>query len=71
MVINEAETKQLKLHRNLSIWEAIGISLALMAPSMAASINPQGTATTVGRATPSRSRSPSWACCWWRTHSSG
>jgi amino acid transporter len=41
-----------KLHRNLSIWEAIGISLALMAPSMAASINPQGTATTVGRATP-------------------
>ncbi len=52
MVINESETKQLKLHRNLSIWEAIGISLALMAPSMAASINPQGTATTVGRATP-------------------
>ncbi len=41
-----------KLHRNLSIWEAIGISLALMAPSMAASINPQGTATTVGRAVP-------------------
>jgi amino acid transporter len=30
----------------------IGISLALMAPSMAASINPQGTATTVGRAVP-------------------
>jgi amino acid transporter len=52
MVLNEGETKQLKLRRNLSIWEAIGISLALMAPSMAASINPQGTATTVGRATP-------------------
>jgi amino acid transporter len=52
MVINESETKQLKLHRNLSIWEAIGISLALMAPAMAASINPQGTATTVGRAVP-------------------
>jgi amino acid transporter len=52
MVLNESETKQPKLHRNLSIWEAIGISLALMAPSMAASINPQGTATTVGRATP-------------------
>jgi amino acid transporter len=46
------ETGQLKLHRNLSVWEAIGISLALMAPSMAASINPQGTATTVGRAVP-------------------
>jgi amino acid transporter len=43
---------QPKLRRNLSVWEAIGISLALMAPSMAASINPQGTATTVGRATP-------------------
>ena len=63
MVINESETKQLKLRRNLSIWEAIGISLALMAPSMAASINPQGTAQTVGR--------PSWACCWWRIRSSG
>ena len=47
-----AGTGQLKLHRNLSVWEAIGISLALMAPSMAASINPQGTATTVGRAVP-------------------
>ncbi len=41
-----------RLRRNLSVWEAIGISLALMAPSMAASINPQGTATTVGRAVP-------------------
>jgi amino acid transporter len=46
------ETGRPKLRRNLSVWEAIGISLALMAPSMAASINPQGTATTVGRATP-------------------
>ena len=52
MVLNESELKEQKLRRNLSIWEAIGISLALMAPSMAASINPQGTATTVGRATP-------------------
>src|ERR1035441_1212129 len=48
----ETETGQGKLRRNLSIWEAIGISLALMAPSMAASINPQGTATTVGRGVP-------------------
>jgi amino acid transporter len=47
-----AETGPPKLRRNLSVWEAIGISLALMAPSMAASINPQGTATTVGRAVP-------------------
>jgi amino acid transporter len=53
----DSETDQLtsvqpKLRRNLSVWEAIGISVALMAPSMAASINPQGTATTVGRAVP-------------------
>ena len=40
------------LRRQLSIWEAIGISVALMAPSMAANINPQGTASTVGRAVP-------------------
>ena len=40
------------LRRNLSVWQAIGISVALMAPSMAANINPQGTATLVGRATP-------------------
>ncbi|MDQ6873777.1 MAG: APC family permease [Actinomycetota bacterium] len=41
-----------KLRRELNIWEAIGISVALMAPSMAANINPQGTAGTVGRAVP-------------------
>jgi amino acid transporter len=57
MATESQEAEQLtggqpKLRRNLSVWEAIGISLALMAPSMAASINPQGTATTVGRAVP-------------------
>lgn len=41
-----------KLRRELNIWEAIGISLALMAPSMAANINPQGTAGVIGRAVP-------------------
>lgn len=41
-----------QLRRELNIWEAIGISVALMAPSMAANINPQGTAGTVGRAVP-------------------
>jgi amino acid transporter len=41
-----------KLRRELNIWEAIGISLALMAPSMAANINPQGTAGSIGRAVP-------------------
>lgn len=40
------------LRRNLTVWQAVGISVALMAPSMAANINPQGTATYVGRATP-------------------
>ena len=41
------------LRRELRLWEAVGISLALMAPSMAANINPQGTADTgVGRAVP-------------------
>jgi hypothetical protein len=39
------------LRRELHLWEAVGISLTLMAPSMAANINPQGTADTgVGRA---------------------
>jgi amino acid transporter len=40
------------LRRSLSVWQAVGISVALMAPSMAANINPQGTAGLVGRATP-------------------
>jgi amino acid transporter len=41
-----------KLRRDLSIWEAIGVSVALMAPSMAININPQGTVGLVGRAVP-------------------
>jgi amino acid transporter len=41
-----------QLRRSLSVWQAVGLSIALMAPSMAANINPQGTAQTVGRATP-------------------
>ena len=40
------------LRRSLSVWQAVGLSVALMAPSMAANINPQQTATTVGRAVP-------------------
>ena len=40
------------LRPSLSVWQAVGISVALMAPSMAANINPQGTAGLVGRATP-------------------
>src|SRR5580700_1154396 len=41
----------IKLKRSLSVWQAVGLSMALMAPSMAANINPQG-ATTAGRAVP-------------------
>src|ERR1700749_655541 len=40
------------LRRALSIWQAIGLSIALMAPSMAANINPQASAATAGRAVP-------------------
>ncbi|TWP36772.1 APC family permease [Leekyejoonella antrihumi] len=47
-----AESKPPRLRRNLSIWQAVGLSVALMAPSMAANINPQVTASTVGRAVP-------------------
>src|SRR3954464_465842 len=40
------------LRRTLSVWQAVGLSVALMAPSMAANIKPQGTAGLVGRAVP-------------------
>ena len=40
------------LKRSLSIWAAVGLSVALMAPSMAANINPQGSVQTAGRAVP-------------------
>jgi amino acid transporter len=41
----------IKLRRSLSVWQAVGLSVALMAPSMAANINPQG-ASGAGRAVP-------------------
>ena len=40
------------LRRNLSVWQAVGLSVALMAPSMAANINPQPTIAQVGRGVP-------------------
>ncbi len=49
---HRAVAPRVGLRRELSVWEAIGLSLALMAPSMAANINPQATAGTVGRAVP-------------------
>lgn len=42
---NTAEpTPSGRLRRELSVWEAIGVSVALMAPSMAVNINPQSSA---------------------------
>lgn len=41
-----------RLNRTLNVWQAVGLSVALMAPSMAANINPQGTVPSVGRAVP-------------------
>ena len=53
MAAEASSTESPHLRRELHLWEAVGISLALMAPSMAANINPQGTADTgVGRAVP-------------------
>src|SRR3712207_4021504 len=51
-VRNTGSTESPHLRRELRLWEAVAISLALMAPSMAANINPQGTAGSVGRAVP-------------------
>jgi hypothetical protein len=42
MRIDEQTQRAPGLRRGLNIWEAIGISVALMAPSTAANINPQG-----------------------------
>jgi amino acid transporter len=47
-----ASTQRRALRRNLSVWQAVGLSIALMAPSMAANINPQGSAALVGRGVP-------------------
>jgi len=51
-VRNSDSAERPRLRRELRLWEAVAISLALMAPSMAANINPQGTAGSVGRAVP-------------------
>ncbi|MGH3508626.1 MAG: APC family permease, partial [Nocardioidaceae bacterium] len=47
-----APARESSLRPSLSVWQAVGLSVALMAPSMAININPQGTAGLVGRATP-------------------
>lgn len=40
------------LRRSLNVWQAVGLSVAFMAPSMAANMNPQTPAGFVGRAVP-------------------
>jgi amino acid transporter len=51
-VSETVETRPAGLRRSLSLWQAVGLSVALMAPSMAANINPQQTASAAGRAVP-------------------
>jgi amino acid transporter len=41
-----------RMRRTLNVWEAIGISVALMAPSFAINANPQGMVGAVGRSVP-------------------
>ena len=41
-----------RLSRRLTMWSAVGVSLALMAPSMAININPQASSAVTGRAVP-------------------
>jgi amino acid transporter len=50
MSVLQNENKILK--RSLNRWETLGISVALLAPSMGISINPQGAASIVGKAIP-------------------
>jgi amino acid transporter len=47
-----AQEEPTGLRRSLKLWQVIGLSIGLMAPSMAISINPQGAIGAVGRAIP-------------------
>jgi len=50
--MTSADNRSGSLHRTLSFWGALGLSVALLGPSMAANINPQASAAQVGRAVP-------------------
>lgn len=55
MAVDTTETTtsgSVELRRNLKLWQVIGLSVGLMAPSMAISINPQLAVSSVGRAIP-------------------
>jgi hypothetical protein len=48
------------LKRSLSVWQAVGLSMALMAPSMAANINPEGAAGARHRPARMMPSVPAW-----------
>lgn len=50
--IDDVKTAEPRLVRGLTVWSAVGVSIALMAPSMAININPQASAAVTGRAVP-------------------
>ncbi len=52
MASSESDEGGVRMRRDLNVWEAIGISVALMAPSFALNANPQGMVGAVGRSIP-------------------
>ena len=52
MASSESGEGGVHMRRDLNVWEAIGISVALMAPSFALNANPQGMVGAVGRSIP-------------------
>ena len=52
MASSESGEGGVRMRRDLNVYEAIGISVALMAPSFALNANPQGMVGAVGRSIP-------------------
>jgi amino acid transporter len=52
MASSQSGEQGVRMRRDLNVWEAIGISVALMAPSFALNANPQGMVGAVGRSVP-------------------
>jgi hypothetical protein len=52
MASSQRDEPGVRMRRELNVWEAIGISVALMAPSFAINANPQGMVGAVGRSVP-------------------
>lgn len=51
-MITDTPSPDRRLSGRLRVWSAVGVSLALMAPSMAVNINPQASSAVAGRAVP-------------------